>query len=276
MKIVRFWQGEEARVGVVIGDGVADVTGRFSSIRQLIIAGIPADLAQAKPTLKLSEIKFAVPVANVTKILCAGRNYRAYHELKEEGKDPGFPSIFGRFQSSFAAHNQPLERPKVSEQLDYEGELVVAIGKGGRHIAREDAMKHVAAYTVANEGTIRDWAKAGTQNLPSKNFNRCGAMGPWLVTADEIADPMKLRVVTRRNGQVVQDGNTDQMIFDIAFLISHISKFMDLGPGDMICTGSPGGSAIESKPPDWLKPGDVMEMEVAGVGVLRNTVVDEA
>ncbi len=276
MKLVSFQQGNSVHCGVVIGDQVADVTDRYASTKAILAAGIPADLAKAKPTLKLADLSLALPVPDAGKILCAGRNYRAYHEVKDDGKDPGFPSIFGRFTSSFAAHGQALERPKVSEQLDYEGELVVVIGKRGRHIARENAMQHVAAYTVANEGTVRDWAKAGTQNLPSKNFNRCGAMGPWLVTSDEIADPMKLHLTTRRNGKVVQDGSTDQMIFDIAFLISHISKFTVLEPGDMICTGSPGGSAIESKPPDWLKPGDTLEVEVSGVGVLRTGVVDEA
>jgi 2-keto-4-pentenoate hydratase/2-oxohepta-3-ene-1,7-dioic acid hydratase in catechol pathway len=196
--------------------------------------------------------------------------------LVDEGAAPKYPSIFGRFLTSFAPHGEAIHKPKVSDQLDYEGELVVIIGKRARHISSEDALSCVAGYTVMNEGTVRDWAKMGTQNLPSKNFHRSGGLGPWMTTADEIDDPMKLHITTRRNGAVVQDGGTDLMIFDVRYLISHISKFAELEPGDMIATGSPGGSIVESQTPHWLKDGDVVEVEVSGVGTLRNAVANEA
>jgi 2-keto-4-pentenoate hydratase/2-oxohepta-3-ene-1,7-dioic acid hydratase in catechol pathway len=267
-----------------MGDGIVDLTARlgkkYASLRDLIAAGA---LGEAEATLKgvsadrsLNGLSFALPIPDARQIMCAGRNYRAYHEVIEDGAAPKYPSIFGRFLTSFAAHGEDLHKPKVSDQLDYEGELVAVIGKRARHVSPDDALSYVAGYTVMNEGTVRDWAKMGTQNLPSKNFHRSGGIGPWMVTTDEIADPMKLHITTRRNGTVVQDGGTELMIFDVKYLISHISKFAQLEPGDMIATGSPGGSIVESQSPQWLKAGDVVEVEVSGVGTLSNRVVNEA
>jgi len=248
-------------------------------VRTLLEAGALAEavnaLKGASADRPLAGLTYALPIPDTRKILCAGRNYRAYHEVVADGAAPGYPSVFGRFPSSFAPHGQSLLKPRVSDQLDYEGELVAVIGKRARHVSEKDALSYVGGYTVMNEGTVRDWGKMGTQNLPSKNFDRSGAIGPWMVTADEIADPMRLHITTRRNGKVVQDGGTDLMIFSLAYLIAHISKFTTLEPGDLIATGSPGGSIVEMKTGDWLKPGDVLEVEVSSVGVLKNTVANE-
>jgi 2-keto-4-pentenoate hydratase/2-oxohepta-3-ene-1,7-dioic acid hydratase in catechol pathway len=284
MKVLSFRDGPEIRYGAIVGDGIVDLTARlgkkYASLRDLIAAGA---LGEAEATLKgvsadrsLNGLSFALPIPDARQIMCAGRNYRAYHEVIEDGAAPKYPSIFGRFLTSFAAHGEDLHKPKVSDQLDYEGELVAVIGKRARHVSQDDALSYVAGYTVMNEGTVRDWAKMGTQNLPSKNFHRSGGIGPWMVTTDEIADPMKLHITTRRNGTVVQDGGTELMIFDVKYLISHISKFAQLEPGDMIATGSPGGSIVESQSPQWLKAGDVVEVEVSGVGTLSNRVMNEA
>jgi 2-keto-4-pentenoate hydratase/2-oxohepta-3-ene-1,7-dioic acid hydratase in catechol pathway len=283
MKFLSFYEGKEIRYGAVVGDGVVDLTARlgktYASLRNLIeehaFGEAQAALKGASADKPLKDLKYTLPIPDARQIMCAGRNYRAYHEVIEDGSAPKYPSIFGRFLTSFAAHGEDLHKPKVSDQLDYEGELVVIIGKRARHVSQDEALAHVAGYTVMNEGTVRDWAKRGTQNLPSKNFHRSGGIGPWMVTADEIADPMKLHITTRRNGSVAQDGGTDLMIFDVKYLISHISKFTELGPGDMIATGSPGGSIVESKSPQWLKAGDVVEVEVSGVGTLSNTVANE-
>ena len=217
-----------------------------------------------------------MPITSPDKILCVGRNYRAYHEVKEmDGGGPKWPSIFARFASSFVAHGEAILKPREGEQLDYEGELAVIIGKRGRHIAPEDALSYIAGYSCLNEGSVRDWAGRGTQNCPTKNFYHSGSIGPWLVTAEEVPDPTKLNITTRLSGEVRQDGGTDLMIFDIPYVISHISKFTWLEPGDVIATGSPGGSAIEMDPPQWMKIGDVLEVEISGIGTLTNPVVAE-
>jgi 2-keto-4-pentenoate hydratase/2-oxohepta-3-ene-1,7-dioic acid hydratase in catechol pathway len=185
------------------------------------------------------------------------------------------PSIFARFPSSFAAHGEAILKPRVSDTLDFEGELVAIIGKGGRHIPEDNAFDHVVGYTIMNEGSVREWQSYGTQNCPSKNFYRSGSIGPWMVTADEIPDLGAVPIKTRVNGELRQDGATDMMIFSLPFVIAHVSKFTWLDPGDMIATGSPGGSAIEDDPPRWLRVGDRIEVEIPPIGVLRNAVEAE-
>lgn len=277
MRLVSYSEG----YGAVVGDGLVDLSKRlkYPSVRALLEANALGDaekaLKGASADRPLAGLRYELPIPDARKILCAGRNYRAYHEVVADGDAPKYPSVFGRFVSSFAPHGEQIYKPKVSDQLDYEGELVAVIGKRGRHIAEKDALSYVGGYTVMNEGTVRDWGKMGTQNLPSKNFDRSGGLGPWMVTADEVADPMKLHITTRRNGKVVQDGGTDLMIFSLAYLIAHISKFAWLEPGDLIATGSPGGSIVELKSGDWLKAGDVIEVEVSSVGTLKNTVANE-
>ena len=283
MKLLSYYIGDELHFGAVVGDGVVDLRARlgrrYRTLRELIegngYSEAEAAIKGVSPDRALKGLKYALPIPDARQIMCAGRNYRAYHEVIEDGSAPKYPSIFGRFLSSFAPNGEAIFRPKVSKQLDYEGELVAIIGTHARHVTPDNALAHVAGYTVMNEGTVRDWAKMGTQNLPSKNFHRSGGIGPWMVTADEIADPMKLHIKTRRNGQIVQDGGTELMIFDVKYLISHISKFALLEPGDMIATGSPGGSIVESQSPQWLKAGDVVEVEVSSIGTLSNSIADE-
>ena len=283
MKLLSYRAGGVESYGAVVGDGVVDLGRRmgadFPTLKSVLAAGQVARLVElaegADVDVPLDEIEFLAPIPQPDKIMCAGRNYRAYHEVVESGDAPAYPSIFSRMISSFAAHGQAIVQPKIADSLDYECELVAVIGSRGRHVEAAEALSHVAGYTIMNEGTVREWGKMGTQNFPAKNFHRAGSLGPWLVTADEIPDPSRQHITTRRNGTVVQDGGTDMMIFDLPYLISHISKFTWLEPGDMIATGSPGGSVIESEDKNWLKPGDQMEFEVSGIGVLKNTVAAE-
>jgi 2-keto-4-pentenoate hydratase/2-oxohepta-3-ene-1,7-dioic acid hydratase in catechol pathway len=282
MKLISYKADGKACYGVVTDNGIVDASARlgdkFPTLRDVIAAdaldqikaleGEAADHA-------LEAIEYDLPIPNVQKIMCAGRNYRAYHEVVEEGGPLQYPSIFGRFVSGFSAHGQPILDPKVGEQFDYEGELVAVIGKGGRHISEENALDHIVGYTIMNEGSVRDWMAMGTQNTPAKNFYKSGGIGPWIVTADEVGDPTQQHIFTRRNGDVMQDDGTDLMIFDTKYLIAHTSKFTQLEPGDMIATGSPSGSIIGTKEKNWLKPGDVVEVEIPAIGVLSNPVVAE-
>jgi len=284
VKLVSYRARGKERYGLLSPDGVGviDATARIDgaeTLRDVLaqdrLKEVLGATSGAAPDDALDDVVLALPITEPEKILCAGRNYRAYHEVVEQQRAPDYPSIFGRFASSFSAHRQPILKPKAGDQLDYEGELVVVIGKAGRHISEERAFDHVAGYTCMNEGTVRDWMSKGTQNLPAKNFDRSGGLGPFIVTADEVPDPARLRIITRRNGRVVQDGSTEQMIFDIPFLIAHISKFTRLEPGDLIATGSPGGSAVESSSPEWLRDGEVIEVEISGIGRLENPIASE-
>ena len=287
MKLVSFYHEGREGYGAVKDDGIVDLTGamhqetHFANLKGVMAAGgaavssLETTVDSATPTLGTSDVTFRMPVHNPSKIFCVGRNYYAYHEVMEDGR-PEWPSIFPRFRDSFSAHNEAIIRGSDDgDQLDYEGELVVVIGMQGRHIAEADAQSYVGGYTIANEGSVRNWIGRGTQNCPVKNQWRSGSMGPWIVTADEIDDPMKLQIVTRVNGEERQNGGTDMMIFDIPYVISFISRFTQLEPGDLICTGSPGGSAIEHDPPGYLKPGDRLEVQIDGVGLLQNPVEAE-
>jgi 2-keto-4-pentenoate hydratase/2-oxohepta-3-ene-1,7-dioic acid hydratase in catechol pathway len=283
MKLVSYRNRGEATFGAVVDGGVAELKarlgGRYADLGAVLAAGALAEAEKAArgaaADVSLDDIDYLLPVPNPPKIFCVGRNYRAYHEVQEEGSTPEYPSIFGRFTSSFTAHGEALLKPRESDQLDYEGELGVIIGTPGRHVPEADALDYIGGYTCMNEGTVRDWSKRGTQNCPAKNFYRSGSIGPWMVTADEIADPMKLHIRTTVSGDLRQDGGTELMIFDIAYVIAHISKFTRLEPGDIIATGSPGGSAIEMDPQAWLKAGDTLEVDISGVGTLENPVAAE-
>ena len=225
-------------------------------------------------TVALADVEVLTP-CRPSKMICLWNNF---HELSARlgTARPADPLYFLKAPNAFLADGQVIHRPKgYVGNVIYEGELGVIIGKSGRHIPKERALDYVAGYTIINEGTVRDWLRRGTQNFPGKNFYRSGAIGPWMVTADEIADLSAVPIVTRVDGEVRQDGMTDMMIFDIPFVISHISTFTWLEPGDMIATGSPGGSAIESDPPAWLRPGQEIEIEIAPIGVLRNRVEAE-
>jgi 2-keto-4-pentenoate hydratase/2-oxohepta-3-ene-1,7-dioic acid hydratase in catechol pathway len=212
------------------------------------------------------------------KIWCIGVNYGNRNAEYKDGSDlPKYPSLFVRSSSSFVGHQTPLERPRISEQLDYEGEIVLVVGKGGRHILREKAFEHIFGLTICNEGTIRDWLHHGKFNVTQgKNFDRSGSIGPWIVTSDECDPAQELTVQTRVNGELRQNDTTANMMFPFDYLISYLSTFATLKPGDLIVTGTPIGAGVRMTPPVWLKPGDLVEVEVPGVGVLRNGITDEA
>ncbi len=282
MKLISYRHGGAEKYGVVSGDGVVDMSARlgdrYPTLRDAI-AGLALDemarqAGGASADLALPDIEFMHPITTPEKILCVGRNYRAYHEVVADGAMK-HPSIFPRFPSSFAAHNGAILKPRVSDTLDYEGELVAIIGRSGRHIPEDRAMDHVIGYTIMNEGSVREWQRFGAQNCPGKNFYQSGSIGPWMVTADELPDLSKVPIQTRVNGEIRQDGATDMMIFSLPYVIAHVSKFTWLEPGDMIATGSPGGSAVEEDPPRWLKPGDTIEIEIPPIGVLKNTIEAE-
>lgn len=283
MKLISYRFDERKRYGIVKGETVIDVSShfedRYPTLRDVIaqegLEEVSRWASSRDGTHSLYDIDYDIPIPNAQKIMCIGRNYRAYHEVLDTGKAPQYPSMFGRYINSFSAHGQNILKPKVADQLDYEGELVAIIGKRGRQILQEDALDYVAGYTIMNEGTLRDWMDKGTQNTPAKNFYHSGSIGPWMVTADEISDPSDLQITTRRNGEVVQNGSTNLMIFDLFYLIPHISKFTWLEPGDMIATGSPGGSIVQNESPQWLQEGDTIEVEISKVGTLRNGITNE-
>ena len=227
--------------------------------------------------LPLSDVTFAIPIPNPEKIICVGVNYPDRNEeYKDEQAAPDNPSLFPRFPRSFVGHGVPLNRPPESPQLDYEGEIVLIIGKQGRRIPQADALDHVAAVSMCNEGTIRDWVRHAKFNVTQgKNFDGTGAIGPWLVPFTSEEQIANIRLTTRVNGEIRQDDRTGRMIFSFRKLINYISTFTTLMPGDIIVTGTPTGAGARLTPPVWLKPGDVVEVEADGIGTLRNTVADE-
>jgi 2-keto-4-pentenoate hydratase/2-oxohepta-3-ene-1,7-dioic acid hydratase in catechol pathway len=199
-----------------------------------------------------------------------------FYSLQGESRTVGWPTVFVRFHDAQTGHNEPMIRPKASTRYDFEGELAVVIGRDARHVKAEEALSYVAGYAAFNDGSVRDWQGHTTQFTPGKNFYRSGAMGPYLVTADEAPDPSTLRVVTRLNGVEVQNGPTADMIFDVPALIAYISTFTPLSAGDVIATGTPRGVGQARKPPLYMTGGDVVEVEIAGIGLLRNPIADEA
>ena len=283
MKLVSFRFEGQDKYGVVLDGGVVDVSarlgGKYPDLRAVVEADALHELRRLaereEPDMAIGDIEFLLPIPRPDKVLCVGRNYDEYHEVVLDQKRPQWPSIFPRFANSFAAHEEPLLRPTLSEQLDYEAELALVVGKTGRHIPEDRVFDHILGYTICNEGSVRDWQEKGSQNCPGKNYYHSGAFGPWIVTADEIADPNGLAIQTKVNGERRQDGNTGSMIFKIPFLVHHISDFTQLEPGDVIATGSPGGTAISLPHKPWLKPKDRIEMTIRSVGTLANPVIAE-
>jgi acylpyruvate hydrolase len=280
MKLMMFKKGTGAALGVVEGDSVVDV----SSVGTLqdVIAGGPSALAAVKAAAAkgakqpLSAVKAALPIARPGKFLCIGLNYAA-HAAEGGHATPTYPALFPRFPSSLVAAGEPVIRPKVSIQLDYECELTIVVGKGGRHIPEAKALDHVFGYTMFNDVSVRDFQRKGAQWTPGKNFDGTGPLGPVVVTADELPPGASgLRIQTRVNGETMQDSNTSDMIFSTARIIAILSEFMTLEPGDLIATGTPSGVAHARKPPAWLKAGDKVAVEVEKIGILENPIVDEA
>lgn len=282
MKLATFRAGGRQSWGLVDGDGVADVgailADRFPDLKAAIAAdALPAVQAAASgaPRIALASLEWLPVIPNPDKILCIGLNYEMHR--KETGRtEVENPTVFARFANSQLGHGAPIIRPKVSTDLDYEGELAVIIGKPGRYIARERAFDHVAGYSCYNDGSVRDFQRHTHQFTPGKNFPGTGAFGPWMMTPDELGPLPDLRLQTRVNGEVVQDATIAQMIFDIPSQIAYLSTFTRLEPGDVIVSGTPGGVGSRRTPPLWLKPGDTVEIEIDRLGILRNGVADEA
>lgn len=275
MKLASFERNGDIEYGVVEGDMVAPVNraagapDRIEDALRLIGRNTAPTLPLLDP-LPLNSLRLLPPVPRPGKIFCIATNF---HEPARAGKPlPEYPLLFTRFADSITAHGYPLEKPAVSEQFDFEGEVAVIIGKWGDRIARSDAMDHVAGYACFNDGSVRDWQKHSTQFTPGKNFRNSGAFGPWLVTADEIPDPSVLRLETRVNGIIKQAIGLDCFIFDIPWLIAYISTFSPLSAGDVIVTGTPSGFGSTRQPPEFLQQGDTIEVEVSQIGILRNTV----
>jgi 2-keto-4-pentenoate hydratase/2-oxohepta-3-ene-1,7-dioic acid hydratase in catechol pathway len=289
MKLVSYAHGGREGWGAVTGpadDAVIALGPRLPAYADLdaLIAAGPAAIdaareaaARAAPDLALADAVVRRPLARPGKIVCVGVNYAERNEEYRDGSErPRFPSLFLRVPASLVAHGEPILRPPESAQLDYEGEIAVVIGRAGRRIPRTRATEHVAALTCVNEGTVRDWVRHGKFNVTQgKNFEASGAIGPWLATADGFPRLDDLRVTTRVNGEVRQDDTTARMMFPIEMLIEYVSTFVTLEPGDVISTGTPTGAGARFEPPKWLVPGDVVEVEVPGVGTLRNRIEDE-
>jgi len=284
VKLASFAVGARMSYGPVVAEGVVDAGARFGSTTSDLQTALATDrmedlrrLSALAPDVSLDDVRWLKPIESPGKTICVGVNYRGRNEEYKDGATPiGYPSLFLRVPQSFTAHLEPLIKPPESAQYDYEGEIALVIGRRGRRIRESDALSHVAGYTVCNEGTVRDWCKHGKFNVTAgKNFERSGSIGPWLMTADAVgAGP--LRVITRVNGDVRQDDTTDRMLFPIPVLIAYISTFMPLDPGDVIVTGTPTGAGVRFEPPRFLVAGDVIEVEVPGVGTLVNTVVNES
>jgi 2-keto-4-pentenoate hydratase/2-oxohepta-3-ene-1,7-dioic acid hydratase in catechol pathway len=279
MRLASYQANGAASYGIVTGDGIIDAGRRLPGVRDLRAAlAAPAKLAAlagAAPDLKLADATLLPVIPNPDKIFCIGVNYLTH--LKETGREPpAHPMIFTRFAASQVGAGQPMLRPRESEKFDFEGELAVVIGTPGRRIARSDALKHVAGYACYNDGSIRDWQRHTVQFTPGKNFAATGAFGPWLVTADEIPDPAALTLETRLNGAVMQHAPVSDLVFDVPALIAYCSTFIGLETGDVIVTGTTGGVGAYREPPVWMKPGDIVEVEISGIGVLRNPVANDA
>jgi 2-keto-4-pentenoate hydratase/2-oxohepta-3-ene-1,7-dioic acid hydratase in catechol pathway len=231
-----------------------------------------------QPDFPVSDVRYEIPVPAPEKIICVGVNFPDRNEEYKDGQAaPSNPSLFIRFPRSFTGHDQPLIRPPESPQLDYEGEIVIVIGKGGRRIPEAQALNHIAALSLCNEGTIRDWVRHAKFNVTQgKNFDRTGSIGPWLIPFTSEAQLADIKLETRVNGEVRQSDRTGRMIFSFRKIINYISTFTTLVPGDVIVTGTPTGAGARFDPPIWLRPGDVVEVEADGIGILRNTIADEA
>ena len=284
MRYISFEIEERASYGLVEGNKVIDLGkqlgSQFPDLRSLITAqktSVVQDLSGSPADYTLSDIRLQIPVPNPGKIFCVGVNYPDRNaEYKDRSQQPQYPSLFMRTPQTLVGHEQPLLLPPESEQYDYEGELVLIIGKSGRRIPQETALDHIFGLTLANEGSVRDWLRHAKFNVTQgKNFDQSGAMGPWIVAVKEVGDLRKLDFTTHVNGELRQQDVSGNMIFGFAYLISYISTFSALHPGDVIITGTPTGAGARFDPPKWLLPGDRVEVSCPALGTLGNTVQQE-
>jgi 2-keto-4-pentenoate hydratase/2-oxohepta-3-ene-1,7-dioic acid hydratase in catechol pathway len=284
MRFLSFSHAGESRFGAVTHRGIVDLGARHpdlpdlrGAIREDRLAALATEAESAEADFALTDIEFLPTIPNPEKIICIGVNYANRNaEYKDGSEPPKYPSVFMRTRESLVGHGQPILDPPESEQLDYEGEIVIVIGQPGRRIAEKDAHQHVAGLTIMNEGSIRDYLRHAKFNVTQgKNFAGSGSLGPWMISSDEL-DPMsELRVHTSVNGELRQDDTTDNLMFPFRHLVSYLSTFYHLKPGDIIATGTPNGAGARFDPPKYLKENDVVEVEVPGIGVLRNTVATE-
>ena len=276
----------KSHYGLVTNTGFISLSNTFGAqyptLKDVIDAGQLEALEDAakgqNDDFREGEFTYQIPINNAEKLICIGVNYPARNEEYKDGQEaPPFPSMFIRFARSFTGHDTSLVRPKASKQLDYEGEVVIVIGKGGRHIPKATALDHIAGISLCNEGTLRDWVRHAKFNVTQgKNFDSSGAIGPWMVAYKDESQIADIRLTTKVNGELRQEDRTSRMMFDFRYIINYISTFTTLAPGDIIVTGTPTGSGARLDPPVYLKPGDIIEVEAEGIGCLRNSVVDEA
>lgn len=279
MKFLSYSHQGQASWGLATDTGVVSLgSANYPTLRSALADGMLEKLgaaAQGQPdTCTLAQITYLPVITDPGKIICIGHNYEE-HRVETERDKTENPTVFLRVADSQTGHLQPLLMPPESDHFDYEGEIAVVIGKGGRRIARDQAWEHVAGYSAYNDGSVRDWQRHTTQFTPGKNFVGTGAFGPILVTRGEIADGEELSLTTRLNGQVMQQATTAMLIFPIPRLIEYVSTFTTLAPGDVIVSGTPGGVGARRQPPVWMKEGDLVEIEVSKIGVLRNRVERE-
>ena len=280
MKLASIRINDKPVWGRVVGDEIVIPDKAFlhnnPTLKVAIARGALGMLADVRESARIpiAEAVFEPLIAEPGRIICVGINFRTH--MKEMGREPPeHPWLFVRWGDSQVGHGQPLVKPRASEKYDFEGELALVIGKTARHVKAADALDYIAGYTCFMDGSIRDWQNHGSQFTPGKNFKDSGSFGPWLVTADEIPDPTVLNLTTRLNGEVMQQAPISDLKFDIPALIEYCSTFAELQPGDVISTGTPGGVGFARKPPVWLQPGDKLEVDIDGIGVLRNPVVAE-
>jgi len=281
MRLASYLAGGKPAFGIITDMGAITLSDRLRGGARTLREALTEDdaldemlhLAQgAEPDTPLDDLKYLPVITDPKKILCVGINYRSHaaehgHAVAEK------PNIFTKFTDTLCPHDGVMLRPKASQQLDFEGELAVIIGKGGRAIKAEDALSHVAGYTCFCDGSVRDFIKVSL--ITGKNFPATSPLGPWMVTADEIPDPSKLTLTTRLNGQQMQHSGTDMMMHDVPALIAYCSTFTELSPGDIIATGTPEGIGARRNPPVWMKAGDALEVEISNIGTLRARVADE-
>lgn len=279
MKLVSFIQDGQALYGLVQGEAyVAPSAGflaRYPDLKAVLaanaLADLQADVQKGGQRVAPAQVQAQAVIPAPGKVICVGLNYKT-HVAETKRPDSEHPSLFLRFADSLAAHGDEVLRPEFSERFDWEGELAFVIGKGGRHIAAADAFDHIAGYTCFNDVSVRDWQRHTHQFTPGKNFPGTGPLGPFLLTRDEVPDVTQLTLLTRLNGQVVQHASLADLIFDIPTIVAYISRFTPLSPGDVIATGTPGGVGDRREPPLYMKEGDVVEVEITGLGVLRNRI----
>jgi len=276
---ISFEKNGRASYGIVVGDGIVDVGAarpNDRTLKDLLASGdlakAGAEAAKRKPDHKLSQIRYLPVITNPDKILCVGINYKAHQE--ETGREAtSHPTIFVRFAGAQIGHEQPMIKPTESDRLDYEGEIAVVIGRRGRRIPKANALDHVAGFSCYNDGSVRDFQRHTTQFTPGKNFVGTGGFGPWMMTPDECGNLGAMELTTRLNGEVMQNATASLLIFGFEDIIAYCSTFIELVPGDVIVTGTPGGVGAARNPPVFMKAGDVIEVEVKPIGVLRNRVV---